>query len=163
DHHRNLSDDMLRALAKNGGVVGIDFVAGFLDAENGKASEALRKALAPQYALIDKRLAKEPGKARKERWALFNAEARKKLPPVPLSRLVDHIEHAARVAGVDHVGLGSDFDGFAIGPAELSSAADLPRLTEALVARGFSDADIAKILGGNFLRVFREVAGPAQK
>jgi membrane dipeptidase len=160
EHHRNLSDDMLRALAKNGGVVGVNFVAGFLDAEWGKQADALREALKPQYAILDKRYAKEPGRARKEQWALFGEES-KKLPPVPLAKLVDHIEHAVRVAGVDHVGIGSDFDGFAVGPVGISSAADLPRLTEALVARGFSDDDIVKILGGNFLRVFREVVDAA--
>jgi membrane dipeptidase len=160
EHHRNLSDEMLRALAKNGGVVGVNFVAAFLDAAWGKQADALRESLEPQYAIIDKRYAKEPGRARKERWALFG-ERSKKLPPVPLAKLVDHIEHAARVAGVDHVGLGSDFDGFGVGPDGISSAADLPRLTEALVARGFSDDDIVKILGGNFLRVFREVVDAA--
>ena len=162
DHHRNLSDDMLRALAKNGGVVGVNFVAGFLDAEWGKRAEALREALKPQYAIIDKRYAKEPGRARKAQWALFGEES-KKFPPVPLAKLVDHIEHAVRVAGVDHVGIGSDFDGFGVGPVGISSAADLPRLTEALAARGFEDGDIVKILGGNFLRVFREVVDAAPR
>jgi membrane dipeptidase len=156
DHHRNLSDDMLRALAKNGGVVGVNFVAGFLDAAWSRRAEALREALKPQYAVIAKRFATEPGRARKEQWALFGEEA-KKLPFVPLEKLVDHIEHAVRVAGVDHVGLGSDFDGFGVGPNGIASAADLPRLTEALVARGLEDDDIAKILGGNLLRVFGEV------
>ena len=162
EHHRNLSDDMLRALAKNGGVVGVNFVAGFLDAEWGKRAEALREALKPQYAIIDKRYAKEPGRARKAQWALFGEES-KKFPPVPLAKLVDHIEHAVRVAGVDHVGIGSDFDGFGVGPVGISSAADLPRLTEALAARGFEDGDIVKILGGNFLRVFREVVDAAPR
>jgi membrane dipeptidase len=156
DHHRNLSDDQLRALAKNGGVIGVNFVAGFLDAAWGKRADELREALKPQYAILDKACGKSPGCARKAHWRLFDQEA-KKLPFVPLDKLVDHIEHAVRVAGLDHVGIGSDFDGFAVGPTGISSAADLPRLTEALLARGFSDDDVAKILGGNFLRVLEEV------
>jgi len=174
DHHRNLSDDLLRAIAANGGVVGIDFVAGFLDAENGRRGDALREILKPRFAEIDKRFKKQPGKAREARWRLFNEEARKSLPPVPLSKLVDHIEHAVRVAGADHVGLGSDFDGFAIGPTGLAGAMDMPRITEALLARGLPETDVEKILGGNFLRVFRQVldaaprwaspdAGPAER
>jgi membrane dipeptidase len=161
DHHRNLTDDQLRALAKNGGVVGIDFVAGFLDAENGRRGDELREILKPRFAAIDKANAKRPGRAREERWRLFNEEAKSRLPPVPLSKLVDHIEHAVRVAGPEHVGLGSDFDGFALGPVGIGSAADLPRLTEALLARGLSERDVAGILGGNFLRVFRQVLDAA--
>ena len=76
--------------------------------------------------------------------------------PVPLATLLDHIDHVARVAGVDHVGLGSDFDGISSLPVGLKDAADLPRITEGLVQRGYSDDDIMKILGGNLARVFRE-------
>jgi membrane dipeptidase len=157
DHHRNLTDDQLRALAKNGGVVGIDFVAGFLDAETGRRSDELRALLKPRFAELEKRFQGQPGKAREARWRLFNEEAKKSIPPVPFSRLIDHIEHAARVAGPEHVGIGSDFDGFALGPVGLDGAADLPRITEALLARGMSERDVTGILGGNFLRVFRQV------
>jgi membrane dipeptidase len=163
DHHRNLTDDQLRALAKNGGVVGIDYVAGFLDAETGRRSDALRELLKPRFAEIDKRFKKQPGKAREARWDLFNEEAKKSLPPVPFSRLIDHIEHAARVAGPEHVGLGSDFDGFALGVEGMNGAADVPRITEALLSRGMSEKDVTGILGGNFLRVFRQVLDAAQR
>jgi hypothetical protein len=78
-------------------------------------------------------------------------------PRPPLKSLIDHIDHIAKVAGVDHVGLGSDFDGVTSLPQGIDSVADLPKITEALAARGYSREDILKILGGNFLRVMREV------
>ncbi len=157
-HHRNLSDDMLRALAKNGGVVGIDFVAGFLDAAQGKASDALRAKLKPDLDRIERRYRKDPSRARKERWAFWGERARAELPAVPLEKVIDHIAHAAKVAGVDHVGLGSDFDGFLVGPEGLGDCTALPRITSRLLDRGFSEEDVTKILGGNFLRVFGEVS-----
>ena len=81
-----------------------------------------------------------------------------KIPRPPLKSLIDHIDHIAKVAGVDHVGLGSDFDGVSgATPEGIDSAADLPKITQALLNRGYSAADIRKILGGNLLRVFREV------
>jgi membrane dipeptidase len=76
------------------------------------------------------------------------------IPPVPLTALIDHIDHIASVAGIDHVGLGSDFDGIPAMPEGLASAADLPKLTAALHERGCTAEDLGKILGGNFLRVF---------
>ena len=156
DHHRNLSDDMLRALAKNGGVVGVNYVAGFLDEEFAARSERLRGKLKPRFEAIEKRLGKGSRAARKERWALFKREAAK-LPPVHLAKVVDHIDHIVRVAGGDHVGLGSDFDGFGAGPRELEDATAVPLITRELVARGYGEDDIRKILGGNFLRVFEAV------
>ncbi len=80
-----------------------------------------------------------------------------RIPRPPLKSLVDHIDHIAKVAGVDHVGLGSDFDGVSGAlPSEIDSAADLPRITQALIDRGYSDTEIKKILGGNLLRVMRD-------
>jgi membrane dipeptidase len=81
-----------------------------------------------------------------------------KLPRPPLNALIDHIDHVAKVAGIDHVGLGSDFDGVSgATPQGIDSAADLPKITQVLLDRGYSAGDIKKILGGNILRVFREV------
>jgi membrane dipeptidase len=87
-----------------------------------------------------------------------------KIPRPPLKSLIDHIDHIAKVAGVDHVGLGSDFDGVSgATPTEIDSAADLPKITQALLDRGYSADDIKKILGGNLMRVFREVERVSQQ
>jgi len=88
---------------------------------------------------------------------------RDKLPLAPLRALIDHIDHVAQVAGIDHVGLGSDFDGFPILPEGLQSAAELPKITAALAERGYREEQLAKLLGGNLLRVFGEVQAEAGK
>ena len=82
----------------------------------------------------------------------------KRLPAVSVSRIVDHIDHIVKLVGIDHVGIGSDFDGVQVVPADLKSVADLPNLTKELLKRGYSESDIDKILGGNMLRVMEEVA-----
>ena len=157
NHPRNLTDEMLRAVAKNGGVVQVNFYNAFIDEnyrekadaqrpEELKAREAQSNALKlagkpVTYIELD-RIGRE--------WAA-------KIPRPPLSSLIDHIDHIAKVAGVDHVGLGSDFDGVSgATPEGIDSAADLPKITQALLDRGYSADDIRKILGGNLLRVFRE-------
>ncbi len=155
---RNMTDDMLKAVAKNGGVVDVNFYSGFVDEDYRKQSEPMGKQAAEaQRAYTEKQ--KADGKTltfidndRIEReWAA-------KVPRPPLKSLIDHIDHIAKVAGVDHVGLGSDFDGVAgATPAGIDSAADLPKITQALLDRGYSADDIKKILGGNILRVFRQV------
>jgi membrane dipeptidase len=86
-----------------------------------------------------------------------------KIPRPPMSMLIDHIDHVAKVAGIDHVGLGSDFDGIPSSPEGIDSAADLPKITAALIARGYSAEDCRKILGENFLRFFREVQATAKQ
>ena len=95
---------------------------------------------------------------------LYEAEAvlEKKLPRPPLSDLIDHIDHMVKIAGIDHVGIGSDFDGIDCSPQGMDSAADLPKITEALYQRGYKPADIQKILGGNLMRVFGEVEKTAK-
>ncbi len=85
------------------------------------------------------------------------------LPLAPFESLIAHFDHVAQVAGIDHVGIGSDFDGFAILPAEISSAADLPKITAALAERGYTAEQLKKILGGNLLRVFADVQAEAAK
>ena len=157
NHPRNMTDDMLRAIAKNGGVVQVNFYNAFIDENYRKADEAQSKARdAAVKAYTDQR--KAAGKTityldadRIEReWAA-------KIPRPPLKSLIDHIDHIAKVAGIDHVGLGSDFDGVSgATPEGIDSAADLPKITQALLDRGYSADDIHKILGGNLLRVFRE-------
>ena len=158
NHPRNMTDDMLRAVAKNGGVVQVNFYSGFVDADYLQASRAQEKERdrAVAEALEKKRAAGESvtylDADRVEReWSA-------KLPRPPLKSLIDHIDHVVKVAGVDHVGLGSDFDGVSgATPEGIDSAADLPKVTQALVDRGYSAEDIHKILGRNLLRVFREV------
>ncbi|MGA7293790.1 MAG: dipeptidase [Terriglobales bacterium] len=157
NHPRNMTDDMLRAVAKNGGVVQVNFYSAFVDENYRKAAEAQEKDRdAAVKAYIDQ--LKAAGKTvtyldsdRIER------EWYARIPRPPLSSLIDHIDHVAKVAGIDHVGLGSDFDGVSgATPEGIDSAADLPKITQALVDRGYSADDIRKILGGNLLRVFGE-------
>jgi membrane dipeptidase len=126
DHGRNLTDDMLRAIAKDGGAACIVYYPGFLDTAWAEARSAAKKA-GPGSKVV--------------------------VPRVPLSKLVDHIDHAVKVAGVDHVCLGSDFDGIGEAPAGLEDVSKLPALTAELVRRGYSDGDVRKILGENVLRV----------
>lgn len=158
DHPRNMTDDMLRAVAKNGGVVQVNFYSGFVDENYRKAYEAKKKdAEAAVKAFIDAR--KAAGKpVTYSDYDPIQREWAAKIPRPPLKSLIDHIDHIAQVAGVDHVGLGSDFDGVSgATPQGIDSAADLPRITQALLDRGYSEADIRKILGENTLRVFTEV------
>src|SRR5579872_806396 len=147
DHPRNMTDDMLRAVAKNGGVVQVNFFSAFVDADFNKALKAQQKdmAAAQQKYLDDLKAAGKPvsylDTDRVER------EWMARIPRPPLKSLVDHIDHIAKVAGVDHVGLGSDFDGVSgATPQGIDSAADLPRITQALLDRGYSAADIKKVL-----------------
>ena len=158
DHPRNMTDDMLRAVAKNGGVVQVNFYSGFVDENYRKAYEAKRKdEEAAVKAFIDAR--KAAGKpVTYSDYEPIQREWAAKIPRPPLKSLIDHIDHIAQVAGVDHVGLGSDFDGVSgATPQGIDSAADLPIITQALLDRGYSEADIRKILGKNTLRVFTEV------
>ena len=155
---RNMTDDMLRALAKKGGVVHINYYEGFLDNGFAEREKALKAEQAEQNA-IDDRTPKfgdrsQNGPAVRK----INAQRIAKLGRLPLSRLLDHFEHAIKVAGVDHVGLGSDFDGADdLFPEGMEDISKTPNLVRGLMERGFSDEDILKILGGNTLRVMREV------
>ena len=157
NHARNMTDDMLRAVAKNGGVVDVNFYSAFVDEDYRKANEAQAKDReAARKAYIDKLTAqrKTPNYLDLDR---IDREWSAKIPRPPLSSLADHIDHVAKIAGVDHVGLGSDFDGVSgATPQGIDSAADLPKVTQALVDRGYSATDIRKILGGNVLRVFAD-------
>jgi membrane dipeptidase len=161
---RNMTDDMLRAVANSGGpnskggVVQVNFFSGFVS----QAYWDAMKAQAPerQKAVDD---AKARAKADGKEFTYSDEEKIQRsymdrIPRPPLSMLVDHIDHIAKVAGIDHVGLGSDFDGVSGQlPEGLDSPADLPKITQALLDRGYSAEDCRKILGGNLLRVFREV------
>jgi membrane dipeptidase len=155
---RNMTDDMLKAVAKNGGVVQVNFFNGFIDESFRKANDAQKdaaEAAQKKYIADRKAEGKEVSYIEVDR---IEREWMAKIPRPPLSSLIDHIDHIAKVAGIDHVGLGSDFDGVSgATPQGIDSAADLPKITQALLDRGYSAEDIHKILGGNLLRVFLEV------
>jgi membrane dipeptidase len=154
---RNLTDDQLRGLAANGGVCMVNFYSAFIDENYRKAVLNLRaersaahEALATKYAERNEPL---PFAAANQ----IDREFAERLPRPPLDSLIAHFDHIIRVAGVDHVGIGSDFDGISSLPEGIDSAADLSKITEALIARGHSSEDLRKILGENLLRVFAEV------
>src|SRR5271169_6395960 len=157
---RNMTDDMLRAVAKNGGVVQVNFFNAFDDADFRNAQQAQAKdeaAAVKKYSDDMKSAGKEINYIDLDR---IEREWMAKIPRPPLKSLIDHIDHIAKVVGIDHVGLGSDFDGVSgATPQGIDSAADLPKITQALLDRGYSAEDIKKILGGNLMRVFREVEG----
>jgi membrane dipeptidase len=158
DAPRNMTDEMLQAVAKNGGVVQVNFYSGFVDENYRKASEPMGKQSAEAIRAYEEKqkAAGHPVTFIDE--DRIQREWAAKIPRPPLKSLIDHIDHIAKVAGIDHVGLGSDFDGVAgATPTGIDSAADLPKITQALLDRGYSTADIKKILGGNTLRVFRQV------
>jgi membrane dipeptidase len=158
DHPRNMTDDMLRAVAKNGGVVQVNFFSAFVDTNYMKANNAQekdREAAVKAYVDHQKAAGKKITYLDSDK---IEREWGARIPRPPLSSLIDHIDHITKVAGVDHVGLGSDYDGVSGNmPAGMDSAADLPKITQGLMDRGYSEADIHKILGGNLLRVFSEV------
>ncbi len=169
DYHRNLTDDMLKALAKNGGLIGINFHPGFLNAEIEKKEEALQAQVAKEYGLKDNSPASfmrlDP--ATREKFfaevGAKSAELQKTLPRVDVGTVVDHIDHVVKVTGnADHVGLGSDFDGISATPIGLENVGKLGAITEELERRGYKEDDIRKILGGNFYRVFEAVQKAAK-
>jgi membrane dipeptidase len=161
-HARNMTDEMLQALAQNGGVVHINYYNSFLDDGFRARADAL-KDIDKRRTEIGKRLASDP-RQREAEFRKLNQEQIEKIGRVPLSRLLDHFEHAAKVAGVDHVGLGSDFDGVEDQlPEGMEDISKIPNLVQGLQERGFADGDIEKILGGNTLRVMREVEAAAGK
>ncbi len=157
DSARNMTDDMLRAMKVNGGVVMVNFYSAFLSDDYRKAWMAQKPERdKANQAVIDQARAAGRAATFAETDAVDRSFAAK-IPRPKLSVLIDHIDHVAKVAGIDHVGLGSDFDGISSMPDGIDSAADLPKIKAALKARGYSEADCNKMMGGNFLRVFREV------
>ncbi|HEY6412852.1 MAG TPA: dipeptidase [Edaphobacter sp.] len=159
---RNMTDEMLQAIAKNNGVVMVNFFPAFIDEnwrqawaasspERTKAQDALEaeyhsKGLPVPYTASDK----------------IDREFAAKIGRAPFNSLIDHFDHVIKVAGIDHVGIGTDFDGIPVPPEGIDSAADLPKITAALMARGYTAEDMKKLLGGNLLRVFRDVQAAAE-
>ena len=154
---RNLTDDMIVALAKTDGVVNVIFYPEHIEPG---WSEKKKKVDAEIASLVQRASDEERGDAVHKKLArdrVRREEYLKRLPPVTVARIVDHIDHIVKLVGIDHVGIGSDFDGVQAVPSDLKSVADLPNLTAELLRRGYSEKDIDKILGGNMLRVMEEV------
>jgi membrane dipeptidase len=150
DHPRNVPDDILRALAANGGVVMVNFAPGYVSAARNqwqadRAAEQTRFNSPPFAGLYI-------GQPDRAKAALAEWEAQHPRPITTLAQVADHIEHVRQVAGIDHVGLGSDFDGIPDAPVGLEGVDRYPALLEELMRRGWSDADIAKLAGENLLR-----------
>jgi membrane dipeptidase len=153
---RNLQDDQIKAIGANGGVIQVNFYSGFLDSNyaprvtrflqrHKPELDSLTAAKAPQYAINEFMSKKYPAESDSLR--------------APLSLLMDHIDYIVRLIGVDHVGLGSDFDGIESPPQQLDDVTKYPLITRELLKRGYKAADIEKILGGNFIRVFKVNSG----
>ena len=157
NHPRNMNDDMLRALAKNGGVIMINYHAAFLSEDFRVASEKLEGDIVTAMSAMSKKCGGDEACSTLEGERIHHeAMAKGQLPKVGWEKIIEHIEHAVKVAGVDHVGLGSDFDGATM-PLGMEDASKLPKITDALLSKGHSPADVEKILGGNILRVMEAV------
>ncbi len=151
-HRRNLKDDQIKAIAKNGGVIQVNFNPGFIDSTFDKKEIAFfKKHAAENDSLIKSGMGEFY--AMDYLYRKYAEEANDIRPP--LSMLIQHIEYIINLVGVDYVGLGSDFDGINLTPQQLDDVTDYPLITKALVEKGYSKKDIDKILGGNFLRVLK--------
>ena len=164
DAPRNMTDDMLRAVANSGGpgskggVVQVNFYSGFISQDYRNAQKAIEPEVTKAVQALKDRYKAEGKDVPPDEIDKLQRQYADRIPRPPLKLLIDHIDHIAKVAGVDHVGLGSDFDGVSGQlPEGIDSPADIPRITAALMERGYSAEDCRKILGGNLLRVFREV------
>ena len=157
---RNMTDDMLRALAKNGGVAMVNFYPVFLSDEVANASKARDEKLKPEIAALK---AKDPAEGAEYQEGVRKLMADNPLPKVSWTVIVDHIDHMVKVAGIDHVGIGSDFDGIPSVPEGMEDVSKLPAIPAELKRRGYSDADVRKIMGENFMRVFGEAEKVAKE
>jgi len=144
---RNMTDDMIAALAKKGGVIQINFNCGFLSEKSAAAAKNVQESTLPGAAGEDATI----------------AEYKQKVPPATLADVVAHIDHAVKIGGIDAVGIGSDFDGVFCTPRGLEDVSKFPNLTRALLEKGYSESDLRKIYGGNTLRLMRAVEAEAQR
>jgi membrane dipeptidase len=151
-HRRNLKDDQIKAIAKNGGVIHLNFYAGFIDSTYERKALSFRSTHKTEIDSLIK-LNYQPDYAAMIISEKYPAELASMLPP--LSILLDHLDYIVRLVGVAYVGLGSDFDGIEAPPKGLKGVEDFPQITRELISRGYSKKDIKKILGGNFIRVLK--------
>lgn len=157
-HPRNMSNEMIKALAKKGGVIFINFYPSFIDQKFYDAYVKLARRLEKKLQKMYKRYQKNPEMAGYEEDKIMQAR-KDALPSVTMKDVIRHIEHVVKIAGVEAVGFGSDFDGTGFMPDDMQDCTSLPRLCEELQKRKFKSADIDKIASGNFLRVFAETVG----
>jgi membrane dipeptidase len=156
NHVRNMSDDMIKALAAKGGVIQINYERSFIDQAYKDAYDKETGGVAAHFAELTKDCNNDEDCISKKMAALEEKLiAEGKLPHVSWERIIDHIDHAVKLVGADHVGLGSDFDGADM-PDGMEDCSKLPKITEALLRKGYSEADIRKILGENTLRVMEQ-------
>jgi len=151
-HRRNLKDDQIKAIAKNGGVIQINFNPGFIDSSYMRKENAFTKRHAAENDSLMKS-GMDDFYASDYLFHKYQKETDAIRPPLAL--VIQHIEYVIKLVGVDYVGLGSDFDGITLTPLELDDVTTYPLITKALVAKGYKEADVDKILGGNFLRVLK--------
>src|SRR5437867_2129139 len=153
NHPRDMSDDMIKALAAKGGVIQINYERSFIDQAYKDASDKLSGGVVAAFDQLKKECGDDQecfGRKMAEKQKQATAEG--KLPHVSWERIIEHIDHVVKLVGADHVGLGSDFDGADM-PEGMEDCSKLPKITEALLRKGYSEEDIRKILGGNTLRV----------
>ncbi len=152
-HRRNLKDDQIKAIGENGGVIHLNFYSGFVDPEFEKRSDAFTaKHKSEMDSLL--KVNPEPYFMKVSLFEKYPDEVKALRPP--LSMLMDHLDYIVKMIGVDHVGIGSDFDGVNSLPQQLDDVTCYPVITKELLKRGYSKKDVRKILGGNFLRLLRE-------
>ena len=158
-HFRNLKDSQLKAIAAGGGVIFVNFNSGFVDSTYKIRYDAFTESHKREIDSLKLELEFEErvGDLKDEIFILFKSGLNDIRPP--FETLIDHIDYIAKLVGVDHVGLGSDFDGVRSMPKEMDDVTDLPKITKALFDRGYTEDDLEKILGGNLLRVFKKVTG----
>lgn len=154
-HARNMTDEMIRALAAKGGVIQINYLDSYLDQD---LFEYSRKA----QPLMREMMKKYPGRENQARWREEVARVYGPAPKASWEKIIDHIDHVVKLVGVGHVGLGSDFDGGPM-PVGMEDVTRLPKITEALLRRGYKEAEIRRILGGNTLRLMRDVEKVARE
>ncbi len=152
---RNLKDEQIKAVGRNGGVISINFYSGFLDPTYSAKQQNFLIKHKPELKELSDKYGRS--KAIDTLIAKYQSEADENRPRI--DRVIDHIDYVVKLIGVDHVGIGADFDGAESFPQGMESVADFPKVTEALLKRGYSEADVDKILGGNFVRLLRENKG----
>ena len=160
-HRRNMTDDMIKCIAETGGVIQINFYPLFLSDEFAETLE--HSGLDPIADEIEARFIKDPASEANRRDWIEIQQKLAELKRPSYKRIIDHIDHAVSIAGVDHVGIGSDFDGINVTPEGLEDVSKMPVVFEEMRKRGYSESDIEKIAGLNFMRVMKTVESLAER